>query len=359
MYEEALVDAGYCYDKYDISGGGSNVHVHYLCSWNPDYDAVVWFTGPYFSNYLFDAEAQREMRNYLADGGKVIMAGDRTAFSAASEAEGGAGEDSLGGEFLSGIMGADYLDEIASPFTKPYLYGKGAASVNVFGTPTPVDFDTILVYRECPYLKDMSWIKAEANPPAGYVAQALVNCTNPDVVTADLVTYVEYQGVGQSALINFDLCGTINHTQQYCTGAVPAGYQSFTPGNYEGRTDLLLLILEDIFGLPSQGSGTGGTTDVPKQTAFKWALHQNAPNPVAGMTEVRYEVARSSAVSIKVYNAMGQLVNTLVDGRVEPGRYAASWDGRNFAGERVSSGVYFYKMNAAGFNATKKMLIVR
>ena len=160
-------------------------------------------------------------------------------------------------------------------------------------------------------------------------------------------------------MINFDLCGTINHTYQYCDGTVPAGYDAFTPGNYEGRTDLLLMILEDIYGLPSQGSGTGGGTDVPKRTTFQWALHQNTPNPVAGMTEVRYEVARTSAVSIKVYNAMGQHVTTLVDGRVEPGRYAAHWDGKNSGGERVSSGVYFYKMNAGAFNATKKMLIVK
>jgi flagellar hook assembly protein FlgD len=74
---------------------------------------------------------------------------------------------------------------------------------------------------------------------------------------------------------------------------------------------------------------------------------------------VRYQVERTSAVSIKIYNAMGQLVKTLVDGPAEPGRYAAKWDGRNLSGESVSSGVYFYKMQAGGFSATKKMLVVR
>jgi flagellar hook assembly protein FlgD len=52
-------------------------------------------------------------------------------------------------------------------------------------------------------------------------------------------------------------------------------------------------------------------------------------------------------------------VTTLVDGPVEPGRYTARWDGRNFAGESVSSGVYFYKMTAPEYTATKKMLLVR
>jgi hypothetical protein len=357
MYEQSLVDAGYCYDKYDITGGGSNIHVHYLCTWNTDYDAVLWFTGPYFSNYLFDKEAQVEMRNYLLGGGKVILCGDRTAYSAASEDEGGGGEDSLGGEFLSGIMGCDYLSEMASPFTYPYVYAKGVSSVQVFGTPTPVDFDTILVYRECPYLKEMSWVKVEAAPPDGYVAQVLVDVLNPMVADADLVTYVEYQGIGQSVLINFDLSGSINQTYQYCDGTVPeGGYQSFTPGNYEGRADLIRMILNDIFGLPSQG--TGGTTGAPGRTVFKWALHQNAPNPVSSMTEVRYEVARPGAVSIKVYNAQGQLVNTLVDGRMEPGRYSAHWDGKNLAGEKVASGVYFYKLEAGAFKTTRKMLVV-
>ena len=359
IYEATLSDAGYCYDKFDILGGGSSLHIHYLCTWNTDYDAVIWFTGPYFDGNLFDAEAQREMRNYLAGGGKVLLCGDRTAISAAPESEGGNGEDSLGGEFLSGIMGCDYLSEAPSAFTKPYIYAAGLPSVSVFGTPTPLDLDTLLVYRECPYLKDMSWVKREALPPGGYVTQTFLDVLNPDVADADMGIYVEYQGAGQSVLINFDMCASINHTRQYCSGAVPTGLQSFTPGYYDGRVELFLTVLEDIFGLPSNGTGGGGTTDVPDRVAFEWALHQNTPNPVASGTEVRYEVARTSDVSIKIYNAMGQLVKTLVDERMEPGRFAATWNARNHQGDEVAAGVYFYKMTAGTFNATKKMLVVK
>jgi flagellar hook assembly protein FlgD len=76
-------------------------------------------------------------------------------------------------------------------------------------------------------------------------------------------------------------------------------------------------------------------------------------------TEIRFEIARTGPVSIKVYNAMGQLVRTLVDERRDPGRYSIRWDGRNQAGERVSSGVFFYSMKAERFSETKKMLVVR
>ena len=299
------------------------------------------------------------MRNYLAGGGKVMLLGDRTAYSAASEAEGGNGEDSLGGEFLSGIMGCDYLSEVQSPFNKPYILAAGVPSVSVFGTPTLFDLDTVLVYRECPYLKDMSWVRTEPAPPAGYVAQPLMTVLNPDVTQADMGIYVEYQASGQSVLINFDLCASINHTYQYCDGSVPVGRQSFDAGYYEGRVDLVRAVLEDVFGLPSQGTGAGGTTDVPGAEVFKWALGQNMPNPVASHTQVRYEVARSSRVSIKVYDAQGRLVSTLVDAKVEPGRYVALWDGKNSAGGAVSSGVYFYKMEAGHFSATRKMLVVK
>jgi hypothetical protein len=359
IYARTLADAGYCFDRYDIAGAGASEHVHYLCTWNTNYDAVLWTTGPYYANFLFDKEAQVEMRNYLAAGGKVILCGDRTAYYAAPEAEGGGGSDSLGGEFLSGIMGCDYLSEMDSPFVKPYIYCEGAASVNVFYIPTMLSLDTLAIYRECPYLKDMSWVKTEASPPAGYIAQPLLSVLNPDVADADMSIYVEYQGVGQAVLINFDLSASVNHDYGYCDGTAPAGYVDFDPGYYEGRVDLLLTILEDIFGLPSAGSGTGGTSAAPRGEHLEWALGQNAPNPVAGVTQVRYVVARPADVSIKVYNARGQLVRTLVDGRLEPGSYSAHWDARTMSGERASSGVYFYKMTAGDFNATRKMLVVR
>jgi hypothetical protein len=356
MYMQTLTDAGYCFDKYDISGGGSNVHVHYLCTWNTDYDAVVWFSGPYYSNYLFDAEAQRAMRDYLGLGGKVVLLGDRVAFSAAPESEGGAGEESLGGEFLSGIMGADYLGEVASPFDKPHIYCAGVDSLTILGAPTAVSFDTLLVYRECPYLKDMSWIKAEPSPPAGYVAQPLVTVLNPDVAEADMVTYSEYQNVGQSVLVNFDLSGSVNHIASYCSGGDPAT-PVYVAGVYEGRVELMRLILEDVFGLPPSGGGMAGNPDVPGHE-LHLMLAQNAPNPCLSTTQIKFQVPRVMAVRITLYNTLGQAVRTLANQDYEPGVHSVTWDGRNASGQRVSSGVYFYRMQAGDFIATKKLLVV-
>jgi hypothetical protein len=361
IYEQTLIDAGYCYDKYDISGAGSNVHVHPLQF--TGYDAVVWFTGPYFSNYLFDKEAQEAIRDYLAGGGKTLFCGDRIAYNLASEDDGGVGEDSLGGEFLAGIMGAKYIEEKEGAFTKPYVYLEAAPQVKVFGSPVTVDLDSILIYRECPYLKDMSYMITNADSVPGYRKWPLLYVLNPGAPPADIAdgaTYVEYLDVGQSVFLNYDMCAFGTHVRTVCDGTPDvATIPNYLPGAYYGRVDFMGVVLEDIFGLIPPFPGGGGMSDVKPTTQFKWALGQNFPNPASAGTEIRFEIARKADVSIKVYNAMGQLVRVLENGRMEPGRYSSHWDGTNMSGNRVSSGVYFYKMEAGTFAATKKMLLVK
>jgi hypothetical protein len=367
IYEQTLADAGYCFDKYDISGAGSNVHIHpveFTQQYPPPagglmYDAVVWFTGPYFSNYLFDKEAQLALKAYMNQGGKIVLAGDRIAYNMFV-----VGEDSLGGEFGNGIMGCEYIEEMEGAFDKPYIYLEAAETVYVFGGPVPIPMDSLLIYRECPYLKDMSYVVASSQPDTGYTAQSLLYVLNPAATAdpSDGAIYVEkpIEG-GQCVFVDFDFSAFATHQASDCDGSHAAGTPAYNPGYYYGRVDLMRTILEDLFNLsPPFPGGGGGHSGDPKVTQFRWALGQNMPNPVATTTEIRFEVARTSDMSIKVYNAMGQLVRTLKDGRVQPGRYSVHWDGTNSSGEKVSSGVYFYKMEAGKqFLATKKMLIVK
>ena len=367
IYEQTLVDAGYCYDKYDISGAGSNVHIHPLQY--TSYDVVVWFTGPYFSNYLFDKEAQEAIRTYLEGGGKFLFCGDRIAYNMADQAEGGVGEDSLNGQFLAGIMGTDYLTEMEGHFVKPYVYLEAAPVCSVFASEVEINLDTLLIYRECPYLKDQSYGRTIDPAPGGYRAQPLLSVLNADPLApvngiADGATYVEVQGIGQAVYFGYDFSGFATHRRTECPGGAPPhdamSGMAYDAGAYYGRVDFMLVVLWDLFGLPPTfPGGGGGTSDVKPRSQFKWALGQNFPNPASANTEIRFEVARTSDVSIKVYNAMGQLVRTLKDGRLDPGRYSTHWDGTNTSGHRVSSGVYFYKMESGQFAATKKMLMVK
>jgi WD40 repeat protein len=91
------------------------------------------------------------------------------------------------------------------------------------------------------------------------------------------------------------------------------------------------------------------------------ALEQNIPNPFNPTTKIVYTVpdGASREVSLVVYDVRGARVRTLVAGAQPGGRHAVEWNGRNDAGERVGSGVYFYRLRQTGFTATRKMLLLK
>ena len=93
-------------------------------------------------------------------------------------------------------------------------------------------------------------------------------------------------------------------------------------------------------------------------------LLQNYPNPFNPETWIPYQLSEDTSVSVSIYDTTGQLVRTLSLGFQSAGFYnsrarAAYWDGRNAVGERVASGVYFYKLETLAFQQTKRMLILK
>jgi len=93
-------------------------------------------------------------------------------------------------------------------------------------------------------------------------------------------------------------------------------------------------------------------------------LYQNYPNPFNPDTWIPYQLKEDAHVVIRIYTATGQLVRTLNLGHKPAGFYtnkdsAAYWDGRNEEGEDVSSGIYFYIIQAGDLAATRKMAIVK
>jgi flagellar hook assembly protein FlgD len=71
-------------------------------------------------------------------------------------------------------------------------------------------------------------------------------------------------------------------------------------------------------------------------------------------------VKERANVQLRIYNVAGQLIRTLVNEARTPGEvHTATWDGRNDAGQSVSSGVYFYKLVAGTFVQTKKMVLLK
>jgi len=98
-----------------------------------------------------------------------------------------------------------------------------------------------------------------------------------------------------------------------------------------------------------------GASRLPKT----FALFQNIPNPFGGNTVIKYALPKDVDVELTIYNIAGQKVRTLVNGHEQAGYRTVKWDGRDDAGRRVAPGVYFYKLKAGKFEATKKLTLVR
>lgn len=92
-------------------------------------------------------------------------------------------------------------------------------------------------------------------------------------------------------------------------------------------------------------------------TAF--ALLQNYPNPFNPSTQIAYDLASPRHVSLRIFNTMGQVVKTLVDGEQSAGRYTITWDGTSEAGTRVTSGVYLYVIKAGNFVQSRRMTVLK
>jgi hypothetical protein len=93
-------------------------------------------------------------------------------------------------------------------------------------------------------------------------------------------------------------------------------------------------------------------------------LAQNFPNPFNPETWIPYQLGTDVSVKITIYDAQGRRIRTLLLGHQTAGEYittdkAAYWDGRSDTGEPVSSGTYFYHLQADDYQATKKMILVK
>ncbi len=85
-----------------------------------------------------------------------------------------------------------------------------------------------------------------------------------------------------------------------------------------------------------------------------FSLSQNFPQPFNPITTIQFTLPHESHVTLKVYNLLGQEVQTLVNDTRTAGIYSV-----DFNAGKLSSGVYFYRLQAGGFVQTKKMIIVR
>ncbi len=127
------------------------------------------------------------------------------------------------------------------------------------------------------------------------------------------------------------------------------------------------LPLGDLNWFPNKLAGWTSAADqaiiLPQTTSVRaiggsvpgsYVLDQNYPNPFNPSTQITYSVPKKSFVSLKVFNSLGELVRTIVSGEQNAGTYQATIDGSN-----LSSGIYFYRLEAGDQVLSKKMVLMK
>ncbi len=108
---------------------------------------------------------------------------------------------------------------------------------------------------------------------------------------------------------------------------------------------------------------TGITTRVPSDQAesapWGYELEQNHPNPFNPETTSYYRLPQEAHVTIAIFNARGQLVRTLVDATLPPGRHQVRWQGDDASGHPLASGLYFCRLTASGQVRQRKVILLK
>lgn len=97
-----------------------------------------------------------------------------------------------------------------------------------------------------------------------------------------------------------------------------------------------------------------GVTNNNSIVPAKYYLSQNYPNPFNPVTKINFDIPKSGLTSLKVYDILGNLIYSLVDGQLNAGSY--SYD---FSGADLSSGIYYYKLTSGDFTDVRKMTLIK
>jgi len=208
-----------------------------------------------------------------------------------------------------------------------------------------VDLDYLLYNENSPAPND------EATSKTGVV----IDGPDPDAIgTAYLA---DTDSALQKSAPNLNSTGTSIQRIDFNEGAQTMSGGNGVTGADETSEDLNNTFIATSPPTPNSGPTVGIEDSEVLPTAY--AISQNYPNPFNPTTTISFQIPEASNVSIIIFNNLGQKIRTLVNENKNPGNYNVVWDGRDESGFQVSSGIYIYRIQAADFNQSRKMLLVK
>lgn len=282
------------------------------------YPIVFWHTGDSAANVIDAVEISR-MKTYM-DAGKNL--------------------------FLSTMSGVRDMYLLDSAFLKSYFKASYAGQTtplsNTYGNAQGVTGSTLgngSRYRPAivtPFNHERQLLSLQSGGEI-FLSHDPLNGPNPPCG-------ITYSGTYKSVLISFPF----------------EAIQDGAGGSFRPKDTLVNRVVKFFEGITTD-IGDDPFSILPET----FQLNQNYPNPFNPTTTISYTIhsrglsKNPNRTLLEIYNLLGQKVKTLVDESQSPGSYSVDWDGTGVTGEKVASGIYFYRLRLGAESLTRKMLLVK
>ncbi len=277
-------------------------------------NVILWFTGDATGSAVLNAAERDSISAHLDRGGKILLTGQNIA------------ESLQGTAFQRDRLRVSFLNN-TSDFT---LHGTP-------GDPIGNGLNSIVTAGAGAANNQNS---RDVLQPEASATACIVYDLNTRLVAS--VRVENETNKSRLVLLGFGLEAVVNRT------------------GFSSRENILLNAINWL-----NGTTTVDNNPTPSHLPEAFYLSASYPNPFqlnSRETIVRYDLPaqlEAQRVTLKVYDNLGREVATLVDKAYIPGAFTAAWNGRTTAGERVKSGVYFYKLQAGSMQAVRKVVVVR
>jgi O-glycosyl hydrolase len=195
-----------------------------------------------------------------------------------------------------------------------------------------------------------------ANDKYGLMGSAYLNQEQDEVV----IVFINMADDGQRVNFNFLNPATSQNVKTltpYITSDLPGDdLKKYSDVNLDST---FVVPARSVVTFVGNLSDTTGSGKEPDYDPNKYSLFQNYPNPFNHSTDFYYHLPESGRVQINIYSTSGERVKSLVDQNKDAGLHSVSWDGSNDQNIIVSSGIYFYVLNAATLRDQKKMVFTK
>ncbi len=256
--------------------------------------------------------------------------------------------------------------------------GSGVADTRGNTLGTPQTFDILIGPVVYPGDTDNNGVVDERDIlPLGIFWQysGPVRPDNPNLIwrmqptyswTALRATYVDADGNG--IVEAHDICGIANNFDRTKIAFTPEKDDILIPFLKQGDRKFATQIYAALIDCSNKSTGQQVLLDILEPIVNQspatmlpddFTMNQNYPNPFNPSTTIEFYLPKESQVTLSVYNITGQLVITLIDQKMPSGYSEVVWDGQDNNNNNVSSGIYFYRLDAGDKTFTKRMLLLK